>query len=84
MHAASTLLIAPPIASLDKMMVSRTSLFASAATCQTGLQGMIRSRASCAGLGTFQVRLGDGGGRRCEDFSAFSSRNFHGLKPGVL
>ena len=65
MHAASTLLIVWPIASLEVMRTSRpTSLFASAATYQPLLSGMMGSWAPCAGLGMLQVRLGDRGGQK--------------------
>ena len=57
MPAASTLLTTGSIASLEPIMMTRTtSLSASTATSLAGLRGMIQSRATCAGLGHRTVR----------------------------
>ena len=62
MHAASALLTTRSIVSLETVISTRTSLSASAATCQTGNKGMLQWMASCAGLGQSTVRCRGRGG----------------------
>lgn len=59
MHAASALLTTRSIVSLETVISTRTSLSASAATCQTGNKGMLQWMASCAGLGQSTVRVAE-------------------------